>query len=145
MYREIIEDFSAIPRFLQQQYAESLIAGKDHGRIWRLSWQKDQATASRGSEPLLPAKLSSATIDDLVKALDNPNPWWRETAQHLLLERRDKSAVPALASLVRQGKTAPGRTHALYALDGLARLEQADVVAALGDGRRGSRARSATG
>ena len=34
--REIIEDFSAIPRFLQQQYMESLIAGKDHGRVWRV-------------------------------------------------------------------------------------------------------------
>ncbi|MEI4884310.1 DUF7133 domain-containing protein, partial [Klebsiella pneumoniae] len=47
MYREIIEDFSAIPRFLQQQYAESLIAGKNHGRLWRLSWQADPGAARR--------------------------------------------------------------------------------------------------
>jgi len=137
MYREIIEDFSAIPRFLQQQYAESLIAGKDHGRIWRLSWQKVPAV-SRAQAPA-PMKLSSATTNDLVKALDHPNPWWRETAQRLLLERGDKSAVPALASLVRQGKTAPGRVHALYALDGLSRLEPADVGEALGDASDGVR------
>ena len=37
MYREIIEDYSAIPRFLQQQYVESLIAGHDRGRILRLT------------------------------------------------------------------------------------------------------------
>ena len=34
MYREIVEDYSAIPRFLQQQY--DVINGNDRGRIWRL-------------------------------------------------------------------------------------------------------------
>ena len=33
-YREIIEDYSAIPRHLQQQYG--LIKGADRGRIWRV-------------------------------------------------------------------------------------------------------------
>lgn len=41
-YREIIEDYSAIPRHLQQQYG--LINGRDRGRIWILEakqkWQK---------------------------------------------------------------------------------------------------------
>lgn len=138
MYREIIEDFSAIPRFLQQQYAESLIAGKDHGRIWRLSWQPDPP-AGRASRAPAPLKLASATLDVLVKSLDHPNPWWRETAQRLLIERGDKSAGPALANLVRQAKTAPGRLHALYALEGLSRLEPADVVHALGDASDGVR------
>ncbi len=137
MYREIIEDFSAIPRFLQQQYSESLIAGKDHGRIWRLSSQNDPA-APRAQVPA-PMKLRSATLDELVKSLDHPNPWWRETAQRLILERGGKAAVPALTSLVRNGKTATGRMHALYALDGLSRLEPADVVDALGDATDGVR------
>lgn len=35
MYREIIEDYSAIPRHLQQQYG--LLKGTGHGRIWRLA------------------------------------------------------------------------------------------------------------
>jgi putative membrane-bound dehydrogenase-like protein len=35
MYREIIEDYSAIPRYLQQQYG--LLNGDDRGRIWRLA------------------------------------------------------------------------------------------------------------
>jgi putative membrane-bound dehydrogenase-like protein len=41
-YREIIEDYSAIPRHLQQQYG--VINGRDRGRIWILEakpqWQK---------------------------------------------------------------------------------------------------------
>jgi putative membrane-bound dehydrogenase-like protein len=41
-YREIIEDYSAIPRHLQQQYG--VINGRDRGRVWILEakekWQK---------------------------------------------------------------------------------------------------------
>ncbi|MBI3863622.1 MAG: c-type cytochrome [Planctomycetia bacterium] len=135
MYREIVEDFSAIPRFLQQQYAESLIAGKDHGRLWRLSWQAGPA-AARGA---VPVRLNSATPGELVKHLDHPNPWWRETAQRLLVERQDVSVRPALANLVRQAKTTQGRMHALYTLEGLSRLEPADVVQALADTSDGVR------
>jgi putative membrane-bound dehydrogenase-like protein len=131
MYREIIEDFSAIPRFLQQQYAESLIAGKDHGRIWRLSWHPGPAESRAQADS--PVTLDKASLDELLKALDHPNAWWRETAQRLILERGDLSASPALANLVRKGKTAPGRVHALYTLDGLSRLAPADVIEALGD------------
>ena len=35
MYREIIEDYSAIPRYMQQQYG--LLNGNDKGRIWRVA------------------------------------------------------------------------------------------------------------
>ena len=45
MYRAIIEDYSAIPRYLQQIYIESLVAGADKGRIWR-SWP--MVAAGRG-------------------------------------------------------------------------------------------------
>jgi putative membrane-bound dehydrogenase-like protein len=135
MYREIIEDFSAIPRFLQQQYAESLIAGKDHGRLWRLSWQSGSAAVPAPVR----VRLAAAAADELVKHLDHPNPWWRETAQRLLVERGDGSVRTALANLVRSGKTAPGRMHALYTLEGLSRLEPGEVLQALGDDSDGVR------
>ena len=40
-YREIIEDYSAIPRYLQQQYG--LVNGHDRGRIWRLYMKRCRA------------------------------------------------------------------------------------------------------
>jgi putative membrane-bound dehydrogenase-like protein len=47
-YREIIEDYSAIPRHLQQQYG--VINGRDRGRIWILEakdkWQKPPLSAT---------------------------------------------------------------------------------------------------
>ncbi len=36
------------------------------------------------------------TVAELTRTLEHPNAWWRETAQRLLLERRDRSAVPLL-------------------------------------------------
>ena len=77
MYREIIEDYSAIPRFLQQQYG--LDQGKGHGRIWRLLPEGGKAGAW--------ADFSAMPAGDLVAMLDDDNPWKRETAQRLLVER----------------------------------------------------------
>ena len=45
MYREIIEDYSAIPRYLQQQYG--LIEGWDRGRIWRVVYEGRPSSESR--------------------------------------------------------------------------------------------------
>lgn len=135
MYREIIEDFSAIPRFLQQQYAESLVAGRNYGRVWRLSWQEERGA----SRVVAPVQLHSASVAELVKHLDHPNHWWRETAQRLIVERRDKSARTALENEVRSGSTPQARMHALYALDGLSLLDTHIVVHALGDKSYGVR------
>ncbi len=125
MYREIIEDYSAIPRFLQQQYVESLIAGHDRGRILRLT--VDRAPQSQS------VALHTASIADLVGELNNDNAWWRDTAQRLLVERRDQSAVQPLSQLLREGMTPQARLHALCALDGLQALKPSLLDVALGD------------
>ena len=80
MYREIIEDYSAVPRFLQQQYG--LNKGKEYGRIWRLR-PKGKVLALKGN-------LAKATVKELAQALADDNPWRRSTAQRVLLERNDR-------------------------------------------------------
>jgi len=60
--------------------------------------------------------LSHASTTDLVALLDHPNAWHRETAQRLLFERQDKTAVEPLRKLVKSGKTAQGRIAALWTL-----------------------------
>jgi len=129
MYREIIEDYSAIPRYLQQQYG--LITGSDRGRIWRV-------VADGAPAPPKP-DLIRAPVAELVRALAADSAWWRLTAQRLLIERGDKRAVPLVAALAREGKTAQARMHALYTLDGLGVLEPAPVEQALGDSHYGVR------
>lgn len=123
MYREIIEDYSAIPRFLQQQYG--VATGDNHGRIWRLV---------SADKPLRPIEnLNNKSTAELVALLDDSNSWWRETAQRLLLERGDDAGVPALKKLVREGKTGQAKIHALHTLQGLNQLMPADVLLGLKD------------
>lgn len=65
-YREIIEDYSAIPRHLQQQYG--VIHGHDRGRIWILEAKQPYETPKLSAAEALVLKLRHA--DD--KPLDAP-------------------------------------------------------------------------
>jgi putative membrane-bound dehydrogenase-like protein len=131
MYREIIEDYSAIPRYLQQQYVESLRNGHDRGRIWRIY---------HGRQPPAPnANLAALSPEKLLAELSSPNAWRRLTAQRLLVERPARKAIPALKRLAHSGPTPQGRLHALYTLDGLEALTAELVEAALDDKAPGVR------
>jgi putative membrane-bound dehydrogenase-like protein len=125
MYRAIIEDYSAIPRYLQQLYIESLIAGGERGRIWRVFYGHAPAR--------VPVDLDTADAAKLVKQLEHPGAWWRETAQRLLVERGERSVAAELETLARHGSSSQSRLHALYTLDGLGQLSKAVVEAALSD------------
>ena len=160
-YREIIEDYSAIPRHLQQQYG--LYAGHERGRVYRLT-HRDTPRAG-GLQPPSVGNNSAKSADairrhDDMSQLDakllareaaSPLLWRRQTAQRLLTERADKSAVPALREVLasaRAGGLQPPsvgndtaksadaiRRHiepaavitALRTLDGLAALTPDDV------------------
>jgi putative membrane-bound dehydrogenase-like protein len=82
-YREIIEDYSAIPRHLQQQYG--VYAGHDRGRIYRLTHRD----ASRAPA----ADMSAFDAKALARECTSPIFWRRQTAQRLLVERGEKSTV----------------------------------------------------
>ncbi len=129
MYRGNIEHPWSIPDDIHA--AVDLEAGRDLGRIWRLT--PPNFTAPK------PPRLGRASTAELVATLENPNAWWRETAQRLLFERQDKSAASALHALVRGGKTPQGRLHALWSLHGLGELTDDDVRAGLGDAAAGVR------
>ncbi|HWE03075.1 MAG TPA: c-type cytochrome [Tepidisphaeraceae bacterium] len=79
-----------------------------------------------------PRMLEEKTID-LVKHLSDPNGWWRDTAQKLIVLRADKSVVPALQDLARTGENPIGRLHALWTLEGLDAIEPAFLVEKLKD------------
>ena len=77
MYREIIEDYSAIPRYMQQQYG--LLNGSDRGRIWRVAPVSSKPQPIKGNGQKF-AKSVSEKIKKLYKpganlsnALSNDN------------------------------------------------------------------------
>src|SRR5262249_47663467 len=74
-YREIIEDYSAIPRYLQQEYG--LVAGQDRGRIWRL------AHADTARAPAV--DMSRLGADQLAAEVGSLHFWRRNTARRLLV------------------------------------------------------------
>jgi putative membrane-bound dehydrogenase-like protein len=121
-YREIIEDYSAIPRHLQQQYG--LYSGHDRGRIYRLTHRD----APRGSN----ASMAGLETKTLARECASPLFWRRQTAQRLLAERGDKSAAPVLREMLKATDSeASAIIAALRTLDALRALAPDDLRPAI--------------
>lgn len=82
------------------------------GRIYRLVYDGIQP---RHDKP----HMLEETPAQLVAHLSDPNGWWRDTAQKLLIVRGDKSVLPALTALARSDGNPITRLHALWTIDGL--------------------------
>jgi putative membrane-bound dehydrogenase-like protein len=109
MYRELIETVVSIPPVILKHLDPA--SGINRGRIYRI--------VPDGFTPRPMPKMSKATTTELVALLEHPNGWHRDTASRLLYQRRDRTVVPHLQKLAIESKSALGRMHALYALDGL--------------------------
>lgn len=98
---------------------------RDHarGRIYRVVWEKAQKPAI--------TSLQGATTPQLVAALASDNPFWRLTAQRLLVEGKKVEATDALKQAVTKTNTSVAAIHALWTLHGLGRLDDATHLSAL--------------
>lgn len=118
MYRGIIQEGNWVRdgsylRKVVQEYELDKNIGR--GRIFRV----DHETTKRGPQP----RMLDETPAQLAGHLSHPNGWWRSEAQKLIILHGDRSVVPALQKLVRQGESALGRLHALWTLEGLVAIE----------------------
>jgi putative membrane-bound dehydrogenase-like protein len=123
MYRETIEHPESIPEPIKRHL--DLTSGKDRGRLYELVYSS--------ARPRRTPRLSNAPASELVKHLADPDGWWRETAQRLLLERQDRTIVPALRAMVFERPSALGRLHALSTLELLGALETRAIAVAVSD------------
>src|SRR5207248_2625521 len=121
MYREVVEHPWSLPEDIRRHL--DLSSGRDRGRIYRVAPPNFKRPA--------PPRLGRSSVEQLVAALENPNAWWRETAQRLLYQKRDPAAVPHLRRLAHTSQSPLARLHALWTLHGFAVLEPADIAAAL--------------
>ncbi len=129
MYRMIIEH----PKWITADRLARIDprAGANKGRIYRIVPE---------GKPARPwPNLTKMNSNELVAALDSPGGWQRDLVQFLLVERGDKSVIPALEKMARENPVAETRLHALCVLDGLAGLTPAIVGAALRDKHPGVR------
>ena len=109
MYRLIIEHPEWIPAAMQSRV--DLRTGHDRGRIWRV--------VPKGTKPHPTPQLGKMSTSQLVGALDHLNGWQRDTAQRLLVEKMDKTAVNPLMTVLEKSKWPQSRLQALCTLDGL--------------------------
>ncbi len=147
MYHGIIQESnwtrpgSYLRRKIDQYQLDKVIA---HGRVWRLRFDglpgvpatpagpAAQATPEIPAQPALALdptrpRMLEETPAQLVAHLSHQNGWWRDTAQQLLVQRQNKSVVPALQSIVRTSDNLVARFHALWTLEGLNALDLALV------------------
>ena len=129
MYRETIEHPWSIPDDIHERL--DLLQGRERGRIYRLT--------PPGFKAPKPPRLSRASTAELVATLENPNGWWRDTAQRLLIVRQDQAAVAPLRSLLEKSPSELARLHALWAIEGMGALRDADLMRGLGDKSAGVR------
>jgi putative heme-binding domain-containing protein len=123
-YRPSVEH----PQFVRDEAARKGVdwrAGSDRGRIWRI-----RATEAR---PSAWPKIGSSPSDELVRLLEHPNGWHRDTAQRLLIERHDESVRNPLVELVIRSQSPAARVHALNTLDGVGQLRLPECELALHD------------
>ena len=126
LYRGILQHKLYVTSFLRKQILDrGLDKGLGLGRIYRV--------VSEAKPPGPAPKLAKAASADLVKALSHPNGWWRDTAQRVLVDRKDFSATASVRALaVAAGPPRP-RLHAMFVLDGLKQLDPPALTLLLAD------------
>ncbi len=129
MYRGIIQHGAYVTEYLREQILERhLEQPTAYGRIYRVVHESASRDPQRMRTPAPPAAL--------VAMLAHPNGWWRQAAQRVMVERRDRSVAPALAALAGTAPDWRTRVHALWTLDGLDAIEPSVVIRALDDESR---------
>lgn len=98
----------------------------NHGRIYRVVY--------KNAKPYEPIKLSVNDMPGLVAALENDNMFWRMHAQRLLVESKNKAALPGIYKIINNqqvdeiGLNSPA-VHALWALQGMGALDGSNAEA----------------
>ncbi|HEU4996653.1 MAG TPA: PVC-type heme-binding CxxCH protein, partial [Gemmatimonadaceae bacterium] len=123
MYRKDIDHPAYVPQPSRREF--DFIAGRNRGRIYRVAAEN---RPPRGT----PVNLADASVETLVSKLQDPNGWWRDTAQRLLTERNERMAAAKLRELAERGSEF-GRLHAHWTMDAIGVLRDDDLVRAMHD------------
>jgi mono/diheme cytochrome c family protein len=129
MYHGIIQEgeWAPVGSYLRakiEQYQLDKVVGL--GRIWRLSHQDLERDKTQ-------PRMYDESSAELLEHLRHPNGWWRDMAQQVLVQRKDKSVATALVNLVQNSDNILTKFHALWALEGIGTLESSLVKTLMKD------------
>lgn len=99
---------------------------KERGRIYRIK----PAQPNTDTNPHKPFNLNKKTSLELVELLKHENKWFRQTANRVLADRKDKSILPALKELLKS-KHPIHSLEALWAIHVTAGLDESTALTAL--------------
>jgi glucose/arabinose dehydrogenase/mono/diheme cytochrome c family protein len=126
MYKGVLQHRIYVTSYLRHQIEERGLDNPIHmGRIYRIMPPNGKAAA--------PPDLAAASSAALVKCLSHANGWQRDTAQRLLVERKDTSSIPALMDILKASDSSIARLHALWTLEGMGVADAEVVNIALSD------------
>ena len=124
LYRGILQHKKFLTTYLRNQIlARGLDKPLGLGRIYRLRW-KEKAAA-----PV--PDLSVLNSKKLLTFLKHPNGTLRDTARRLIIEKRDKSVVENLNSIIDSSSNSNEVISALWTLEGLEAVSMKTVEAGL--------------
>ena len=126
LYRGVLQHRISLTSYLRKQSDDRGLVHPQHlGRIYRVV-PADKSAPRVGN-------LAALTTTQWVGKLSHANSWWRETAQRILVERRDASVSPAIRTIALQSAAPLGRVQALWTLEGVGALDREVVFAGLQD------------
>ncbi len=97
---------------------------RQHGRIYRVIWEAAPKSTI--------TSLAQASPVELIKALDNDNLFWRQTAQRMIVDGGIKETEKSLRK--RLSGRGVGAIHALWTLEGIGALDNKIKRSALTNG-----------
>ena len=124
LYHGIIQHKAYITPYLREQIAHRNLESDPHlGRIYRIKYKGNSLGAT-------PQMLEKSAVD-LVSYLAHDNGWWRDTAQQLIIDRGDRSAIAPLNVMAANQSRPLGQIHALWTLEGLGAVNTGAISSAL--------------
>lgn len=119
MYRGIIQHKTYLTPYLKNEIRErNLTSPLSCGRIYKI------VPVNHAPEPVTLSGDPAA----LLAALGNPNGWIRNKAQQLLIDGRFVQTAPMLRNNLKRVESPLTVIHSLWTLEGLDKLESADVL-----------------
>lgn len=117
MYRGLIQHKTYITDYLRRQIdARDLEKPLGYGRIYRVVHKDSKVDHAA-------PKLTDMDSAQLVELLGHTNAWHRHTAQRLLVQRKASDSVELLNAMATTSDNPQARIHALWALEGMRKLE----------------------
>lgn len=133
MHRKVIDHPSYVPE--EARPGLDWESGKTDGRVYRIV-RKDFVQKKYDNRTGLSSNSKTA---DLVKFLASVEEWERYTAHRLLLERKDKKAVPLLKKIAVESVLPESRARAVWLLSSLESLDLLTLKKVLADREAGVR------